>query len=67
MANGLKCTDLCRIQDCTNRCDDDDGVPDDEDDHDDESCDTKYCVVSKEVKLVKEKKYFLSFVISAVA
>ena len=41
MANGLKCTDLCRPQDYTNRCDDDNVVPDDEDDddYDDENCD----------------------------
>ena len=43
MANGLKCTDLCRLRDCNNRCDDDDVVPDDEDDddHDDENCDSR--------------------------
>ena len=39
MANGLECTDLCRFQDCTNRCDDDNVVPDDEDDYDDENSD----------------------------
>ena len=41
MANGLKCTDLRRPQDCTNRCGDDTVVPDDEDDddYDDENCD----------------------------
>ena len=42
MANDLKCTDLCRLQDCTNRCDDD-VVLDDEDDHDhdNENCDSR--------------------------
>ena len=40
MANGLKCTDLCRPQDYTNKYDDDNVVPDDEDDgdYDDENC-----------------------------
>ena len=40
MANGLKLSDLCHLQDCTNGCDDDDVIPDDEDDddHDDENC-----------------------------
>ena len=39
IANGLKCTDMCRLQECTNRSDEDnDVVPagDDDDDDDDE-------------------------------
>ena len=44
MANDLKCTDLCRLQGCTNGCDDDDDVvpyDEDDDDHDDENCDSR--------------------------
>ena len=43
MANGLKCTDLCRLQDCTNRCDENvvlDDEDEDDDNHDDENCDS---------------------------
>ena len=40
ITNGHKCTDLCHLQDCTNRFDNDDIVPDDEDDHDVENCDS---------------------------
>ncbi|KAK3753762.1 hypothetical protein QZH41_016442, partial [Actinostola sp. cb2023] len=37
LVNGLRCTDMCRLQDCTNRHGEDDDVVSDDDDNDEDS------------------------------